>query len=217
MFVQLLLARLLFGFACGGPAALLYTFRGGSSAHRQRLAPEATRVFVQLRRCQGRAAMLYCLCGSSSATPGAGWYSVSIWSPECLNGIPGMPADDQARADIGTKYLDIKRTGLTRAMRRKGWSVLPPIEIVVDGDVQAPADILDSDLQRKLHNWICSGVIALLHFGTPCTSFSRARRNDGGPPPIRSPEHLFGIPGISEEDLEKVRMGTVPGSHLDAR
>ena len=98
---------------------------------------------------------------------------------------------------------------LTRAMRKQGWLALPPIDIVVDGDVLEPANILDPVIMQKVRNWCSSGILALVHFGTPCTTFSRARKHgDGGPPPIRSDKHLYGIPGISPDDAEKVRLGT---------
>ena len=99
---------------------------------------------------------------------------------------------------------------LTKAMQKKGWLVLPPIDIVVDGEVRFPTDILDPLVMEKLRNWSSSGVLALVHFGTPCTTFSRARKyGDNGPDPIRSKEFLFGIPGISAHDAEKVRFGTL--------
>ena len=99
---------------------------------------------------------------------------------------------------------------LTRAMRKRGWLVLPPIDIVIEGDVLTPANILDPVVMQKVRNWCSSGVLALVHFGTPCATFSRARKHgDGGPPPTRSDKHLTGIPGISSENAEKVRLGTL--------
>ena len=81
-------------------------------------------------------------------------------------------------------------------------------DIVVDGDVLEPANILDPTVMQKVRNWCSSGVLALFHFGTPCATFSRARKHGaGGPPHIRSDKHLTGIPGISAEDAEKVHLG----------
>ena len=101
------------------------------------------------------------------------------------------------------------KAGLTKAMRRRGWSVLPPIDIVVEGEVLAKTNILDPNVLQRVQNWLQSGVVALVHFGTPCTTFSRARKHgDGGPPPIRSEKFLDGIPGISESDRIKVQLGT---------
>ena len=91
----------------------------------------------------------------------------------------------------------------------RGWSVLPPIDIVVDGGVLVAADILDPILRAKVDAWLSSGCVKLVHFGTPCTTFSRARRFDGGPPPIRSGQFLDGIPGISAVNQASVRQGTM--------
>ena len=49
----------------------------------------------------------------------------------------------------------------------------------------------------------------MVHFGTPCTMFSRARRDDGGPPPLRSEQFLLGLQGLSELNAEKVRLGNL--------
>ena len=98
---------------------------------------------------------------------------------------------------------------LTKAMQAQGWFVLPPVDITVAGEVCAPANVLEEQLKFKLDAWISSGAIRLVHFGTPCTTFSRARRNDGGPPPIGSDKFLFGIPGISLLDAENVKLGTL--------
>ena len=49
----------------------------------------------------------------------------------------------------------------------------------------------------------------MVHFGTPCTTFSRARRDDGGPPPLRNEQFLLGLSGLSELNAEKVRLGNL--------
>ena len=66
-----------------------------------------------------------------------------------------------------------------------------------------------------IHNFVCPGdrrvalrQVAMVHFGTTCATFSRARRNNGGPPPLRSSEFLFGIPGIPLDDMIAVQQGT---------
>eukprot|EP00435_Cladocopium_sp_Y103_P055182 s631_g18.t1 len=60
---------------------------------------------------------------------------------------------------------------------------------------------------RHLQLLIEEGLVAFIHFGTPCSSFSIARKNDGGPPPLRDRKHLWGHPGLSLRDHEKVQMG----------
>ena len=60
----------------------------------------------------------------------------------------------------------------------------------------------------KLFNLIQSGHVLIIWWGTPCTSFSVARRWDGGPPPLRSEEDPD-LPGcwLSDHDVAKVLAG----------
>lgn len=41
------------------------------------------------------------------------------------------------------------------------------------------------------------GAIIYAHFGTPCNTFSSARKEDGGPPPLRDVHHPDGIPSLT--------------------
>ena len=89
----------------------------------------------------------------------------------------------------------------TRAMKKAGWSTLPPVEINVEGDNLA--------LRRKIEAWIASVCVRLAHFGTPCTTFSKTRKHDGGPPLVRTRRFLNGVPFLSAKNKEKVRLGTL--------
>ena len=79
-------------------------------------------------------------------------------------------------------------------MRGHGWQCLPPIELEVSEYVLQSTDILDPAIAAKVQLWLGSGVVRLVHFGTPCTTYSQARRDDGGPRPLRSAEHIRGLP-----------------------
>ena len=144
---------------------------------------------------------------TTSFAPQQGGSSVGSLLYKSWADVPAIPPQDLPRGSVFVEVFSGK-AWLTRAMRRRGWSVLPPIDIVVDGDVLAPADILDPGLMAKVQAWISSGIVGMVHFGTPCTTFSRARRNDGGPPPIRSETFLQGIPGIDPSDQSAVDLGT---------
>ena len=99
---------------------------------------------------------------------------------------------------------------LTRSVRRRRkLAVLPPIEIEVSEEVKGKADILDPMIRRKLEAWLRAGVVQFVHFGTPCTSFSMARRHDGGPPPVRDRENLYGFEDLQGYDKELVETGTL--------
>eukprot|EP00434_Breviolum_minutum_P042196 symbB.v1.2.037543.t1/scaffold5571.1/size28630/6 len=53
------------------------------------------------------------------------------------------------------------------------------------------------------------GCIFFAHFGTPCNSYSGARKDDGGPPPLRSSEFPDGLPVLSDQNLCIVFMGNL--------
>ena len=57
---------------------------------------------------------------------------------------------------VRTVFLEIfaGKAWLTRAMQKKGWLVLPPIDIVVDGEVRFPTDILDPLVMEKLRKLV---------------------------------------------------------------
>jgi len=50
---------------------------------------------------------------------------------------------------------------------------------------------------------------AWVHAGTPCSSFSRARRGKPGSPggPLRTSAHVMGLPNLPEKDATKVAIG----------
>eukprot|EP00435_Cladocopium_sp_Y103_P024835 s708_g6.t1 len=74
--------------------------------------------------------------------------------------------------------------GLSQAISARGMQVLPPIEILTNNFVTEPVDILDPLVYRLLQLLIKENLVAFIHFGTPCPSFSIARKHDGGPPPF---------------------------------
>lgn len=110
----------------------------------------------------------------------------------------------------GSFFLEIfaGQAGLSRAISARGIPILPPIEIEVNDFVKQSVDVLDPQVQEHLRRLIQAGVIFYIHFGTPCSSFSVARKNDGGPPPLRDRQHLWGLPGLRPRDQMKVTMGT---------
>lgn len=61
--------------------------------------------------------------------------------------------------------------------------------------------------QQRILHWLMSGKVRGGHLGTPCNSFSRARDQPGGPPPLRSDLRPLGLEGLKPHDSEKVRIG----------
>ena len=101
------------------------------------------------------------------------------------------------------------KAGLTRAvLDNTQWHVLPPVEVTLNELVTQPANVFDPGLWMKIRNWVRAGAVSYLHFGTPCTTYSKARNgSNGGPGPLRSLEHLNGLPGLSPADKAKVDEG----------
>ncbi len=56
-----------------------------------------------------------------------------------------------------------------------------------------------------VRGWLLGGAIWGIHLGTPCSSFSRARR--GTPPPLRDALRIMGLDGLSIKDQERVKIG----------
>lgn len=83
-----------------------------------------------------------------------------------------------------------------------GWPVL-----LWDIEYGEQYDLTKRCNQQKIFNWVHSGVIRAGHLCTPCNSFSRARDQPGGPPPLRSDKHVLGLSNLRPHDQLKVRVG----------
>ena len=71
-------------------------------------------------------------------------------------------------------------------------------------------DVLDTQVEHKIFNWIKTGRVIFIWCGMPCTSFSRARKWDGlGPGPLRTTEQLWGLTDLSFSDNKKVQTGNL--------
>ena len=69
-------------------------------------------------------------------------------------------------------------------------------------------NVLSQDVERSIVHFIQQDRIKFIWFGMPCTTFSRARRSDGiGPGPLRTNEHIWGLPGLTPSDQYKLRQG----------
>ena len=70
-------------------------------------------------------------------------------------------------------------------------------------------DLSSTSVQKEIFGLLKKGVIYYVWLGTPCNSWSRARRWDGrGPGPLRDDyEYLMGLPNLSQKDQDKVLLG----------
>ena len=107
-------------------------------------------------------------------------HEVAKWGPWCVEVFSGT-----AR--------------LTKALQARGLPCLPPIDITRCEMVPQPFDVVDVDRWNFFMQLIYAGAIGYAHFGTPCNSYSAARKDDGGPPPLRSLDWPDGLPSLTGE------------------
>ena len=74
-------------------------------------------------------------------------------------------------------------------------------------EVPSPFDVLDCDNWSFIMKLIACGAIKFIHFGTPCNSFSADRKEDGGPPPLRSEKFPEGFPDLEGLNLAIAMLG----------
>ena len=93
---------------------------------------------------------------------------------------------------------------ISAAWRESGFGVLSfELSFGDENDLTRPS------LQRLITGWLTSHCIAGIWFGTPCSSWSLARRGPYGSAwgPLRSQEFPLGLPDLSPADRFKVREG----------
>ena len=109
--------------------------------------------------------------------------------------------------------------GLAHHLSQYGIKV---VEVDKDSSVRlgiptSECDLAGDALWQMLLADLAAGKYAGLFLGTPCDTFSAAKSvTDGGPRPLRTLEHLYGLPrkspqrpdGLSPKELELVKQGT---------
>ncbi len=81
-------------------------------------------------------------------------------------------------------------------------------DVLIDISFDVACDTVWGDIVFLLRSRIIAGTI----WSPPCSTFSSARKSrDGGPPPLRgaSPETIFGLPGLTAAQRERLRCGTL--------
>ena len=73
-----------------------------------------------------------------------------------------------------------------------------------DIEFNASCDILNDDLFENLLKLAHSGLVGAVWAAPPCRFYSTLRKNDGGPPPLRSKEFLDGLPSLSKYQQRQV-------------
>lgn len=96
----------------------------------------------------------------------------------------------------------------SKAMRKRCRGLLC---VEVDFSHGPQFDLSKKKVQDELIKLILSGDVKFVWMGTPCNSWSRARRWDGrGPGPLRDDhQFLMGFSDLPPHDLEKIRLGNI--------
>ena len=120
--------------------------------------------------------------------PGSRWKS---WSE--------VPSDPREVARLGPWCVEIfsGTARLTEALLDRGLPCLPPIDVTLCVMVPESFDVVDADRWEFFMQLVFLGAIRYAHFGTPCNTFSAARKEDGGPPPLRDVHHPDGLPSLT--------------------
>ncbi len=113
-----------------------------------------------------------------------------------------VPRDVHQVAAAGPWFVEVfsGTARLTQLMREAGIPCLPPIDVTLSDMVPAAFDVVDLGQWEFFMQLVMLGAIFFAHFGTPCNTFSSARKDDGGPPPLRSSTFPLGLPELSSED-----------------
>ena len=74
-----------------------------------------------------------------------------------------------------------------------------------DIEFNATCDILNDDLFENLLKLAHSGLVGAVWSAPPCRFYSTLRKNNGGPPPLRSKEFLDGFPSLSNYQKRQVQ------------
>lgn len=93
---------------------------------------------------------------------------------------------------------------LSSYLKRRGLGV-----VTIDWAKGSHFNLAKPHILKRILGWIRGGCVHLVWLGTPCTSWSRARR---GPPgsawaPIRNNQHVLGFPELPPRDQEKIEAG----------
>ncbi|CAE7219960.1 gag-pro-pol [Symbiodinium sp. CCMP2592] len=89
------------------------------------------------------------------------------------------------------------------------WQKCGGLVLLWDINLGADYDLRNPVQRQRICGWVRSGLVAGIHLGMPCESFSRARDVRPGPPPIRSNMHPLGLPGLRPADQLKVELGNL--------
>ena len=89
--------------------------------------------------------------------------------------------------------------------QRRCWRAVVHVSFPVDILLSPTMDILDNSFYEPLLRICASGVVAYGAGAPNCGEYSRLKLRDGGPPALRTPEFLQGLPNLSPAQLSEVQ------------
>ena len=161
-------------------------------------------------RALGRRLLCEALRGSCQAQPGVSPATCShpAGRPRRREAVPlGSPkvflaAQSQTKAPWVIEIF-AGSCQFSKAAQKQGYNAL-----ALDILFGRSCDILCEEVLSWVLHFIDSHDVRLVWLGMPCQSWSRARKYDGGPPPLRDDSrHIWGRPGLSPSDTGKVQLG----------
>ena len=122
-----------------------------------------------------------------------------------------VPKDAHFVASFGPWFLEIfsGAAHLTQAVQALQIPCLPPIDVVICDMVPVAFDVIDEAQWSFIMQLVMLGAIFFVHCGTPCNTFSAARKDDGGPPPLRSASFPLGLEDLSWDNETLVWLGNL--------
>ena len=150
--------------------------------------------------CQNLTGVLHAARGGTTQVPSDGT-PLSTGGPKTFS--PSQSAEIPKKKFVLEIFSGCAR--LSRACSACGFSA-----IAYDIEYGSACDVLQSRVLASLLKFITNHAfeIALVWMGTPCTTWSRARKNDGGPPALRDDgDFLWGSSDLQQHDLEKISQG----------
>ena len=106
----------------------------------------------------------------------------------------------------------LRPDGMAALLRELSWDC-SDYDIVngsVEGEKEEDHDLSRGSLWDGIHNDMRKGEFKAIMFGTPCETASKARTGPPGPRPLRSAQHIYGLPRdqLTPEEFDQVKLGT---------
>ena len=102
--------------------------------------------------------------------------------------------------------------GMAAYLAEHGWdcSDVDILNVKLVGETLQWHDLSCAVRWDQIHADMRKGEYAAIAMGTPCETASRARTGPPGPRPVRSPEHIYGLPKalLTEAEHKQVQQGT---------